>query len=173
MDNATHALIAAIVVFIAILIVANIVYLWTIKRRKRYARQEKERELKSNIVKKLSESTLNSVVSAAGVEPDIEELSSTGTFSLLSMVESHIEGMRYEEAEAWVIRAVNSAPKNIELKVKLAEIYFNQAKVKKFLNLAGELQHELPRDGVLWKKVSAMVKALASTHPLSNRKPVK
>ena len=73
-----------------------------------------------------------------GVVED-ENLTDSGIFSVLEMMDALVSGGNFEEAEKWALNAIHNHPKRTDVPMKLAEIYYRTGRKTAFLAVVGNL----------------------------------
>ena len=94
-------------------------------------------------------------------------LTDSGILSVLEMMEALAGGGNYAEAEKWAINAIQNHPQQVEVPLKLAEIYYRGRRKTAFIALVTRLSaraSSLPPER--WRSVLRMGRELAPDHPL-------
>lgn len=148
---ATMALIALAIVFV-------------VGRRRR--RREEDRRLEEEAVKARVRKKAEGAV-ASHLEAHEGFLTDSGILSVLEMMEALAGGGNYAEAEKWAINAIQNHPNEVEVPLKLAEIYYQAGRKAAFVALVSKLSvraASLPPEK--WRAVLRMGRELAPEHPL-------
>lgn len=143
------------------LVVSAIVVIMKNRRSEEEGKLRQEQAMRARVREKAEE--------AVALEADAHEdfLSNSGVLSVLQMMDALASGGNYAEAEKWAFNAIQNQPNQIEIPLKLAEIYYQGRRKKAFVALAEKLSNDpaaMPPGA--WDNVILMGRELAPDHPL-------
>jgi pilus assembly protein FimV len=131
------------------------------RRRQEEARRLEEQAIVTRVREKAEEAV------ASQLEADERLLSDSGILSVIEMMEALVSGGNFAEAEKWALNAIHNHPSDLEVPLKLAEVYYRGGQKSAFVALVGKLS---ARTGSLpperWRAVLKMGRELVPDHPL-------
>ena len=151
------AIVAAVVLLALVLIVIKLLKKPLAQRK----HDDAELQLKQQVAEKAARSADN-----AGIE-QAENLTDSGVFSVLEMMDALVSGGNYDEAEKWALKAIQNHPNRADVPVKLAEIYYQAGRKSAFLAIVRNLSDngmDMPPSA--WEKLARMAADLAPGEPL-------
>ena len=96
-----------------------------------------------------------------------ENLTDSGVFSVLEMMDALISGGNYDEAEKWALNAIHNHPNRADVPVKLAEIYYKAGRKSAFLAVVNNLlKKRLDVPVTVWPRLADMSTDLAPDEPM-------
>lgn len=98
---------------------------------------------------------------------DINDLTDSGVFSVLQMMDALMSGGNLEEAEEWALHAIKTQPNRLDVPLKLAEIYHQAGRKSAYVAIVNNLAYkgfDIPDDD--WCHLIKMGRELAPSDPL-------
>lgn len=83
-------------------------------------------------------------------------------------IDASIAHGRYQDAERLLLKVIDETPRNVQAKLRLAEVYYITERVEEFVALAEDLHHHHRADltGDEWRRIMRMGKIIAPDMPL-------
>ena len=160
MDNG--ALLSVVAVVIAVISLAGVIFLYRLSCGALATRADakKEEMLKAQVREKAkaSENSDGEVT---------ENLTDSGIFSVMQMMDALISGGNFEEAEKWALNAIQNHPNRVDVPLKLAEIYHQTGRKNAFVAIVNNLMRkrlDIPQDAQ--RRLMTMGREIAPGDPV-------
>jgi len=131
-------------------------------RREAVKRERMDRKLREQVARKAE-----SAVVERAAESEASELSESGAFTVLQMMDALARGGNLAHAEKWAINAIHSNPYRLDIPLRLARLYYENRRVASFVALVEGLLQKHPRiPEDIWSELAAMGRELAPEAPI-------
>lgn len=128
----------------SLLVFALLAVLWMAARRRRMRHAENpidvltEREAREQVSRKAAESA----ESVAWARDGVRNLTDSGIFPVVEMIDALAGSGNYTQAEKWALNAMRNQPNRLEIPMKLAEVYYRAGRKSAFLAVASGLMRK-------------------------------